>query len=167
MADLTLTDLTATTKTTIRAADGTGAASALGLPFGSAARTENGDLVVHIRPDEWLILGSAATVDALDLSGFVSRIDTTHSRLLFRLTGAEAARVMEKVCSLDFADHMTPDGACAGASVAKVTCDIVRDDVSFGDAAGTRSYLILADTSYRDYLRGALDDAMTEFHRVR
>ena len=70
---------------------------------------------------------------------------------------------MEKICSLDFGDHMTPDGACAGASVAKVTCDIVRDDVSSGSTADVRSYLLLADTSYRAYLHGAIDDATAEF----
>lgn len=156
--EITLTDLTATVKTTIRAADDTPAAAALGLTFGSASRRADGDLVARIRPDEWLVLGSSATVDELDLSGFASRIDTTHSRLLFRLTGDAAARVLEKVCSLDLADHMTPDGACAGASVAKVTCDLIRDDVS-----GVRSYLLLADSSYRSYLHDAIADAMTEF----
>lgn len=158
MADLTLTDLTPTTKTTIRAADDTAAAMALGLTFGSAARRDNGDLVARIRPDEWLVLGSTATADDVDLSGFASRIDTTHSRLLFRLTGHAAAKVMEKLCSLDFTDAMTPNGACAGASVAKVTCDLIRDDVD-----DTRSYLLLCDTSYRDYLSDAIDDAMAEF----
>ncbi|MDG2028375.1 MAG: hypothetical protein P8J50_14800 [Acidimicrobiales bacterium] len=157
MADLTLTNLTPTPKTTIRAAADTAAAAELGLTFGSSERRD-GDLVVRIRPDEWLVIGSTATVDALDLSGFASRIDTTHSRLLFRLTGDLAAKVMEKVCSLDFADHMTPNGACAGASVAKTTCDIVRDDVD-----RVPSYLVLCDTSFRDYLRGAIEDAMTEF----
>jgi sarcosine oxidase subunit alpha len=155
--DLTLTDLSATTKTTIRAADDTAAAASLGLQFGSSERRD-GDLVVRIRPDEWLVIGSTTTVDALDLTGFASRVDTTHSRLLFRLTGDAAAKVMEKICSVDFGDHMTPNGACAGASVAKVGCDIVRDDVD-----GVRSYLILADTSYRTYLHAAVTDAMTEF----
>ena len=155
-----LTDLSSTTKTTIRAADDTAAASALGLRFGSSERRD-GDLVVRIRPDEWLVIGSTTTVDALDLTGFASQVDATHSRLLFRLTGAAAARVMEKICSLDFGDHMTPDGACAGASVAKVGCDIVRDDVD-----GVRSYLVLADTSYRSYLHDAITDALAEFrHR--
>lgn len=157
MDDLTLTDLSATTKTTIRAADDTAAAASLGLQFGSSERRD-GDLVVRIRPDEWLVIGSTTTVDALDLTGFASRVDTTHSRLLFRLTGDAAAKVMEKICSVDFGDHMTPNGACAGASVAKVGCDIVRDDVD-----GVRSYLILADTSYRTYLHAAVTDAMTEF----
>ncbi|MEM7139723.1 MAG: hypothetical protein AAF548_01745 [Actinomycetota bacterium] len=164
MADLTLTDLTSTTKTTIRAADDTAAAASLGLSSGTSEHRENGDLVVRIRPDEWLIVGSTTTADELDMTGFASRIDTTHSRLMFRLTGDDAARVMEKLCSLDFGDHMTPNGACIGASVAKVACDIVRDDVSGGDTADTRSYLLLCDTSYRGYLRGAIEDAMAEFH---
>ena len=38
--------------------------------------------------------------------------------------------------ALDFGDHMTPNGACAGASVAKVGCDLIRDDVD-----GVRAYL--------------------------
>ena len=37
--------------------------------------------------------------------------------------------MLEKVCSLDWSDPMTPDGAVASASVAKVTCDIARNDV--------------------------------------
>jgi len=157
VAELILTDLSATTKTTVRAGDDTAAAATLGLTFGSSERRD-GDLVIRIRPDEWLVIGSTTTVDSLDLSGFASRIDSTHSRLLFRLTGDAAAKAMEKVCSLDFGDHMTPNGACAGASVAKVGADIIRDDVD-----ATRSYLVLADTSYRSYLYDAITDATAEF----
>lgn len=160
VAELTLTDLSPTTKTTIRAADDTAAAADLGLGFGSSARRD-GDLVARIRPDEWLVIGSTTTVDALDMTGFASRVDATHSRLLFRLTGTAAPKVLEKVCSLDFGDHMTPDGACASASVAKVGCDIIRDDVD-----DVRSYLLLADTSYRSYLHAALTDAMVEFREA-
>ena len=41
---------------------------------------------------------------------------------------------------------------------AKVGADLIRDDVD-----GTRSYLVLADTSYRDYLFAAISDATAEF----
>lgn len=157
MADLVFTDLSTTTKTTIRAGDGTAAAAALGLSFGASERRD-GDLVVRIRPDEWIVIGSTTAVDALDMNGFVSRVDATHGRLLFRLSGDAAAKVMEKICSIDFGDHMTPNGACVSASVAEVGCDLVRDDVD-----GVRSYLLLADTSYRGYLQEAIGDAMTEF----
>ena len=44
------------------------------------------------------------------------------------------------------------------ASVAKVTCDIVRNDVN-----GIRSYLISCDRSYGQYLFDAILDARHEF----
>jgi len=160
-AALTLHDVSATTKIIVRAGPETAAHHQLHASFGTS-RTEEGVLVVGQRPDEWIILGPAdpsrALVDRLDRSGHVSVIDHTHSRALFRLTGAEAASVLEKLCSLDWNDHMTPDGAAVSASVAKVTCDIVRDDLD-----GTRSYLISCDRSYGQYLFDAILDARHEF----
>ena len=160
-AALTLHDVSATTKIIVRAGPETVAGHQMNTPFGTS-RTEEGVLVVGQRPDEWIILGPAAASRALvyrlDRSGHVSVIDHTHSRALFRLTGAEAASVLEKLCSLDWNDHMTPDGAAVSASVAKVTCDIVRNDVD-----GTRSYLISCDRSYGQYLFDAILDARHEF----
>ena len=153
MAEPTLTDESNQSRRSVRAADDTAAANALGLTFGSAER--RGDvLVARIRPDEWLVIEGDDLVAGLDLSGFACAVDISHGHLQFRLTGTDAARALEKVCSLDFAEPMTPNLACAGASVAKVTCDLIRDDVK-----GVRSYLILCDTSYRDYLWDALVDA--------
>ncbi len=158
---ITLTDESARGKASVRAAHDTAAAAALGLTFGSAERRDD-LLVVRIRPDEWMVLGEAETVSSyvggLDLAGYASSVDITHSRLLFRLTGDDAARALEKVCSIDFADHMTPDQGCTGGSVAKVSCDLVRDDQD-----GTRSYLILCDRSFGQYLFDALVDAKREF----
>ncbi len=88
----------------------------------------------------------------------MSVIDYTHSRALFRLTGAGAASTLEKVCNFDWSDAMTPDGAAMSASVAGVACDIIRDD-----AGGTRSYLIACDRSFGQYLFDALLDAGAEF----
>ena len=158
---LTLHDVSATTKIIVRAGPETAAHDQMDASFGTS-RTEEGVLVVGQRPDEWIILGPAAAsralVDRLDRSGHVSVIDHTHSRALFRLTGAEAASVLEKLCSLDCNDHMTPDGAAVSAPVAKVTCDIVRNDVD-----GTLSYLISCDRSYGQYLFDAILDARHEF----
>jgi len=160
-AALTLHDVSATTKIIVRAGPETVASHQMDTPFGTS-RTEEGVLVVGQRPDEWIVLGPAAAsralVERLDRSGHVSVIDHTHSRALFRLTGDEAASVLEKLCSLDWNDHMTPDGAAVSASVAKVTCDIVRDDLD-----GTRSYLISCDRSYGQYLFDAILDARHEF----
>ena len=111
---------------------------------------------------EWILLGPAAAnralIDDLDRSGPVSVIDHTHSRALFRLTGAASASALEKLCNLDWSDHMTPDGAAVSASVAEVTCDIVRNDL-----AGARSYLVACDRSFGQYLFDAILDAGQEF----
>ncbi len=158
---LSLTDESALTRMTVRAGEETAAAAAMGVEFGSGRRAED-VLIAGIRPDEWLVIGPQADVDrtiaSVDMSGFAHAIDTTHGRVCLRLTGVDAARVLEKVCNLDLADHMTPDGAATSASVAKVSCDLLRDDID-----GDRSYLILADRSYGQYLFDALVDASAEF----
>jgi len=194
---LTLADLSSTAKTIVRAAPDTAAAQGLGVAFGGS-RSAGDSLVCGQRPGEWVLLGSAgsnqAVIDGLDLAGFVSVIDYTHSRALFRLSGEAAASLLEKVCSLDFSDAMTPDGAVTSASLAGVTCDLVRHDLTpdspapdtasaatphdtgvagaqdeTGGHAGNvdpdsaRSYLILCDRSFGQYLFDVILDAGTEF----
>lgn len=90
--------------------------------------------------------------------GHVSVVDWTHGRAQFRLTGAEAPSALEKVCGLDWSDHMMPNGAVTSGSVAKVTCDLIRDDVD-----DTASYLVLCDRSFGQYLFDTLVDAGDEF----
>jgi len=146
-------------KVSIRAADDTAAAHALGLAFGSAEH-RNDTLVVRIRPDEWYLLGAGALAlaDELDLSGHASTVDITHARHAIRVTGTHAADTLAKLCSADFDDAMTPNGAAWGNSIAGVTCDIVRDD-----NGGERSYLLLFDGSFVAYFHGVLEDAAGEF----
>lgn len=146
-------------KASVRAADGTAAAATLGLNFGSSE--QRGDtLVVRIRPDEWYLLGDGALAmaDGLDLSGFASTVDISHSRTAVRITGDRAADTLAKLGSSDFSDHMTPNGAALGNGIAGITCDIVRDD-----QRGVRSYLLLLDGSFITYFLGALHDAASEF----
>lgn len=155
---LTLLDLTASSSRTLVR----GEASGLAPKFGSAGRRDDGVLVAATRPDEWTFIGpigdSAGIVESAPSAGFVTIIDQTHSRALFRLAGDDAAAALEKVCSVDLGDHMTPNGAVVSASIAKVTCDIIRDDVN-----DTRSYLIICDRSFGEYLFGTLADAGSEF----
>ena len=162
---LTLSDDSATVKWLVRAPADGAVAQQLGAAFGSSARTSGGVLVLGSRPGEWILLGAADSVadavgalDGLDAGSLVTALDWTHGRALFRVTGREAARMLEKVCSLDWSEEMTPDGAVASASVAKVTCDIARDDVD-----ATASYLIFCDRSFGQYLFDALIDAGDEF----
>ena len=164
LGELILCDASATVKWLVRAAADRAAAQQLGAPFGSSARAPGGALVLGSRPGEWILLGTAESVadavGALDgvAEDFVTSLDWTHGRALFRLTGHDAARLLEKVCSVDWSEEMTPDGAVVSASVAKVTCDIAREDVD-----ATLSYLIFCDRSFGQYLFDALIDAGDEF----
>ena len=162
---LMLTDASATTKWLVRAETGGAAADRMDAPFGSSRAAGGGAFVMGSRPGEWIVVGPAdavaavvASLDGLDSSEFVTALDWTHGRALFLVTGTDAPRMLEKVCSLDWSDAMTPDGAVASASVAKVTCDVARNDVD-----GTPSYLVFCDRSFGQYLFDALIDAGDEF----
>ena len=163
--DLTLTDASATVKWLVRADAQGSAATRLDTPFGSSRQDPAGALVLGSRPGEWVLLGTSEAVaeivdslEGLKPADFVTALDWTHGRALFRVTGLNAPRMLEKVCGLDWSDPMTPDGAVASASVAKVTCDIAHND-----ADGTPSYLIFCDRSFGQYLFDALVDAGNEF----
>ncbi len=160
-AALVLRDESAMTKVIVRAAAGTAARAALAQSFGGS-RSTVGVLIAGLRPDEWMLLGSAPEVtswiDTMSTDGHVSVVDWTHGRAQFRLTGELATSALEKVCGLDWSDAMTPNGAATSGSVAKVTCDIIRDDLD-----GVPSYLILCDRSFGQYLFDALLDAGDEF----
>ena len=168
--DLTLTDVSATTKWLVRAGADGPTADRLGPRFGTSQIAPGGALVLGSRPGEWIIVGTPEEVAAAvaDLEGlvaheFMTALDWSHSRAMFRVTGADATRMLEKVCGIDWSDHMTPDGAVLSASVALTTCDLARNDVSPNDGASTPSYLIFCDRSFGQYLFDALIDAGNEF----
>lgn len=154
-AALALTDESPATKTLVRSDQ-----AQFGIQFGASTAVGEA-LVCATRPDEWLILGAAeavaAATDLVDTGGFTSVIAFTHGRSLFRLTGAPATSLLEKVCGIDWSEPMTPDGAVVSASIALVTCDIIRNDT------GTPSYLLMCDRSFGQYLFDALLDAGDEF----
>lgn len=160
-AALTVADESSLAKFLIRADSAPAVADELGAAFGSSV-DRNGTLVVGTRPDEWLLLGSESGVEDVVKSvphdGHVTLVDWTHARAAIRLTGAVATAALEKVCAIDWSDPMTPDGAATSASVAKVTCDVVRNDI-----AAVPSYLVLCDRSFGQYLYDALADAADEF----
>lgn len=160
-APLTLADESATAKIIVRASADSAAAAGLDVGFG-ASRQDGDVLICGQRPGEWVLLGTADAAAAMaagpDLTGHVSVIDHTHSRALFRLTGPRSTSLLEKVCSLDWSEAMTPDGAVVSASVAKVNCDLVRQDRD-----GAPGYLVACDRSFGQYLFDALLDAGEEF----
>ena len=124
----------------------------LGVGFGAATTAGDGSLVCGVRPGEWLLLGERSG-ESVPAGGAVA-VDLTHGMAMFRLTGPETPDVLAAVCSIDTSEAMFPDGAVCGASVARLACTLVRNDV-----AGERSYLILSPRSSGRYLFEALSDA--------
>jgi len=189
-APLRLVDCTPLAKVLVRADPGGRVARHLGVGHGRAARDPHGTLVVGSGPDEWLLLAApgteaavAARVRAVAGSGAAGEQDLelvsvvelfTHGRALMRLTGADAPHLLAKVCSVDFADRVTPDGTAFRSSVAKVATDVVRDDrpgapqatppgAPQASSSGTRSYLLHCERSSGQYLFDAILDAGREF----
>jgi len=160
---LRLADLSPLSKVLVRAARSGRVAGRLGVPFGRAARDEHDTLVVGSGPGEWLLLAAvgtsaevAARLDASD-DALVSMLDLTHGRALMRLSGVAAAAVLAKVCPIDLAERVTPNGSAFRSSVAKLTTDVVRDDLG-----ATSSYLLHCERSSGQYLFDALLDAGRE-----
>lgn len=175
-------------KVAVRADPDGETARRLSVPLGRAARDERGTLVVGSGPGEWLLLGApgqaaaiAGRVASAADTGLVTIIDSTHARALVRVTGADAARMLSKVCAIDLSDDVTPDGAAFRSYVAAVVTDVVRDDVSSemreanpsessGDgvsqpeaAKRARSYLLHCERSSGQYLFDCLLDGGAEF----
>jgi heterotetrameric sarcosine oxidase gamma subunit len=164
-AELKITDCTPLAKILVLASPDGEVASALGVRFGRAARDPHGTLVVGSGPGEWLLLAAPGTspavkqrVDEVQDEGLVSVFDATHGRAIMRITGPLAADLLAKVCAIDLADEVTPNGAAFRSSVAKLVTDVVRDD-----NGGSRSYLLLCERSSGQYLFDALIDAGHEF----
>lgn len=182
-AALTLADHTPLAKVAVRAGAGGAVARALGVPLGRAARDDTGALVIGSGPGEWLVLAppgeqaslcarlAALTARAAESAGageLVTVLDLTHGRAVMRLTGADSAATLAKVCGIDLSDRTTPDGAAFRSSVAKLVTDVIRDDRPGpaghpGPDARARSYLLHCERSYGQYLFDALLDAGAEF----
>ena len=167
-AMLRLADWSPLTKVLVRASGSGRVADRLGVRSGRAADDGNGTLVIGSGPGEWLLLDRPHAFDAVRTrfdtveDDLVSVVDVTHGRALLRLSGAAAAAVLSKVCAIDFADHVTPDGTAFRSSVADVVTDVVRDDVRSAEATEP-SYLLHCERASGQYLFDALLDAGQEF----
>jgi heterotetrameric sarcosine oxidase gamma subunit len=162
---LELCDLTPYSKVLVRAGVLSKAAEVLGCALGLARRAPDGTLVAGTGPGEWLLVSGAGTWPALadeigggDPTALTTVVDVTHGGFLIRLSGADSRRVLEKICAIDLSDGVTPDGAVFRSSVARIVCDVIRDD-----DGGVRSYLLHGDRSAGQYLFDAVLDAGSEF----
>lgn len=151
-APLRLADLSQLTKLGVKSQE-----PPFNVPYGRSTRV-NDWLIVGSGPGEWTLLGPIGETTEVVTSGFAAVFDLTHGRALMRLTGEKAPSVLEKLCSIDLAAHMCPNGAAFRAAVASVVTDVVRDDVY-----GTKSYLLHCERSSGQFLFDSVLDAGTEF----
>lgn len=140
MAELTITDVSSVSKW--RVFEG------YHLAPGTSKGTGD-DLVWSVSPGEWTVLGKEPDRETVDL---------THVRAMFRLTGVDAADLVNRVCSLDLSDGVFPNGAAARTLFAGVATEIVRDDQN-----EVLSYLIVPSSSFKRYIREVMEDAGAEF----
>lgn len=172
-----LTDLSLRATVAVRAPATGAVRDALKVGFGRATRPSDGPLsgvqVIGSAPGQWFMVGAAGTArDLLDavqpmlaaVEEFATAVDVSHGRALLRLTGAAAPALLAKLCAIDLADRVVPDGAAFRSSVARVIADVVRDDV--GDGAAGRSYLVGCERASGQYLADALVEAGGEFGLV-
>lgn len=102
-----------------------------------------------VTPGEWTLLGERPEGEVVDL---------TSVRAMFRLTGDDASRLLNKICGLNLADQVFPNRSSARTLVAGVATEIVRDDVS-----DVMSYLLLPSRSFGRYMEETIRDAGLEF----
>ena len=166
-AALRIVDCTPLTKVLVKApVDGPVAAS-LDVSFGRATRDSSGVLVIGSGPGEWLLLAPPGGADEVvgrlhetSEGAWMHAFDVTHGRALLRLGGADAPALLSKVCAIDFADGVTPNGTALRSSVATIVTDVVRHDPEQGREP---SYLLGCERSSGQYLFDALLDAGKEF----
>ena len=154
-AGVVLEDLSLRAKVLVRCDDVAAAAALLRAGHGRAAR--DGDrMVVGSGPGEWLLLGPEGSAEALaahaaaalrDISALTTVMDLTHGRALVRLRGPRVRDLLARLTAFDLDDRNVPDGAAWRTWVARVVCDLVRDDV-----AGEPSYLVHCERSSGRYL---------------
>jgi len=108
-----------------------------------------GGLSWSVSPGEWTLLGDRPPGEVVDL---------TSVRAMFRLTGDDAPRLLNKICALDFSETAFPNRHGARTLVAGVATEIVRDD-----QGGLLTYLLLPSRSFARYMTATLLDAGEEF----
>ena len=98
-------------------------------------------------PDEWLVLGGRED----DFPDADAAVDVSANRVVLELSGADAADVLARGCSLDLHPSVLGPGRCAQTLLARAQVILVRDDVD--------RFRILVRPSFAGYLHAWLRDA--------
>jgi len=172
---LRLIDCTSCEKILVRAPHASPWAKRLDIKPGQSRHGESGHLIAAIAPEQWLFFSDpgvrfsmpdvAADDDGKGLPPTV--VSVTHANALMRLVGNDSAKVLSKLCSINFGDMTTPNYSALRTSIARIVVSLVRDDLAVAVSAHhdepARSYLIMCDRSAGQFLLNVLLDAGQEF----
>jgi heterotetrameric sarcosine oxidase gamma subunit len=153
--------------------EGEAAAQVLAAAFGQAPEAISAGLAVsaghlyRLRPDLFYLStpprGEAEVQAQIEAAAsqagvFITVTDLTHALSDIRLIGPASARVLAKVCGLDFREAAFPNQTAKYSSLAKTRQLIVRRD--FGPLP---AYTFLGDASLAAYVWGVVMEAGLEF----
>lgn len=134
---------------------------------GEARSTETG-ILCQLAMDEFLLLseypqGWESTFAQMEEAvkgkdAIVS--DLTHAYGKLDISGPGAARLLPKLCGLDFSESSFPNGRVAQTSFAKVHATLVRMD----GESGSPRYLLLVDRSLCAYVWEVIEAVMQTFN---
>jgi len=151
-------------------------AKALDIQPGRSRHGPSGQLIAAIAPEQWLFLGDPGTrlsiadpaaADGGSVGPPLTPVSVTHANALMRLSGSDSARVLSKLCGINFTDTATSNGSALRTSIARVVVSLIRDDLAVAVGArhddSIRSYFVMCERSAGQYLFNVLLDAGQEF----
>jgi sarcosine oxidase subunit gamma len=130
------------------------------LPTEPNRATDGSLRAIWIGPDEWLLWGETPPQAAIEAAGrdaiATLAVSVGDGRCIFEVTGADAADLMAKGSSLDFARQIASPDMSAMTRFAQVNAIIDRP-------AGLDGYRLIFDVGVRHYLRCWFREAVIEF----
>jgi heterotetrameric sarcosine oxidase gamma subunit len=145
--------------------------------LGRAMRVQGGPLVVAAVPEQWLLLGPPGAAPSIQhwidsiAEPTSTLIDYTHARVILRVAGEHSARLLSKLCVINFGSAAFPNRRAVRSLIAKVPCEIVRDDLNASPQptdckaplSTILSYLLVVESQIGQYLFDSLMDAGSEY----
>jgi sarcosine oxidase, subunit gamma len=112
-----------------------------------------GKTVLWLGPDEWLVLGGREE----DYPDAAAAVDVSANRVVFELSGGEAADVLAQGCALDLHPSAFRPGDCAQTLLAGVQVVLLKPVV----------LTLLVRPSFAPCVRAWLEDAITSLRSSR
>jgi heterotetrameric sarcosine oxidase gamma subunit len=172
---LRLVDCSACDKILVRAGTSTALAQTIEAERNRIAHDQQNSIIAQMASDLWLIIDPPCASRFSQLAQGINEsyadnvVDVTHAYAMIRIYGADSAKLMTKLCAIDFSEKTLANGSALRTSIAGLVSDLIRDDLAGGfattrdSADRIRSYVLLCERSAGKYLFDALLDAGSEF----